>query len=118
MNCFAISSRIIPFPKIWVKGMFFLLLVCCFTAWKREEEKKYLIGFSQCGDADNWSRSRIEEMRRELAFNPNLKLIYKQANDNSALQGKQVKERLTENIVLLIISPSEAAPLTPIGEEV
>jgi signal transduction histidine kinase/DNA-binding response OmpR family regulator/ABC-type xylose transport system substrate-binding protein len=118
MNCFAITSRIIPFSKTWIKGMLFLLVVCCTTACKMEEEKKFLIGFSQCGDADNWRKAMIEEMRRELAFNPGFKLLYKQADDNSTLQIKQVKELLSEDIDLLIISPNEAAPLTPIVEEV
>ncbi|RXK62848.1 response regulator [Lacibacter luteus] len=98
--------------------MFLLLLVCCFTACKTEKEKEYVIGFSQCGDADNWRKAMIGEMRRELAFNPNFRLLYKQADDNSAVQIKQVKELLKENIDLLIISPNEAAPLTPIVEEV
>jgi ABC-type sugar transport system substrate-binding protein len=60
----------------------------------------------------------IDEMRRELAFNPNFSLLYKQANDNSSQQIEQVKELLKANIDLLIISPNEAAPLTPIVEEV
>ena len=94
MNCFALKSRSIPFFKIWINAMYFLLMVCCAVSCKMEEEKKYIIGFSQCGDADNWRKSMIEEMRRELAFNPNFKLLYKQADDNSTLQIKQVKELL------------------------
>jgi len=80
--------------------------------------KKYKIGFSQCGDADKWRKAMLNEMNRELSFNPELELIYKQADDNSQKQVKQVKELLTENIDLLIISPNEAEPLTPIVEEV
>src|SRR6185436_9323592 len=74
--------------------------------------KKYKIGFSQCGDADKWRKAMLNEMNRELSFNPELELIYKQADDNSHKQVKQVKELLTENIDLLIISPNEAEPLT------
>lgn len=80
--------------------------------------KKYKIGFSQCGDADMWRTAMLTEMNRELSFNPELELIYKQANDNSSKQVEQVKELLAENIDLLIISPNEAQPLTPIVEEV
>ena len=57
-------------------------------------------------------------MNRELTFFPELELIYKQADDNSRKQVEQVKELLAENIDLLIISPNEAQPLTPIVEEV
>jgi signal transduction histidine kinase/DNA-binding response OmpR family regulator len=60
----------------------------------------------------------LAEMRRELSFHPGIELIYKQADDNSALQVKQVKELLAQDIDLLIISPNEASPLTPVVEEV
>ena len=60
----------------------------------------------------------LEGMKRELAFHEHLQFIYKQAEGNSARQIEQVKELLSENIDLLIISPNEAQPLTPIVEEV
>jgi signal transduction histidine kinase/AraC-like DNA-binding protein/CheY-like chemotaxis protein len=60
----------------------------------------------------------LAEMKRELAFHDNIRFIYKQAGDNSSLQVKQVKDLLKANIDLLIISPNEAIPLTPIVEQV
>ncbi|HQW13940.1 MAG TPA: substrate-binding domain-containing protein [Niabella sp.] len=92
----------------------FLLQSCT----NESRSPKYRIGFSQCGDADKWRKSMLTEMNRELTFFPELELIYKQADDNSSKQVKQVKELLAENIDLLIISPNEAQPLTPIVEEV
>lgn len=84
---------------------------------QKAPKKNYTIGFSQCGDGDNWRKAMLAEMRRELAFHPNIKLLYKQADDNSPLQVKQVEELLKEKIDLLIISPNEADPLTPVVEE-
>jgi signal transduction histidine kinase/DNA-binding response OmpR family regulator len=60
----------------------------------------------------------LAEMQRELSFHPGVELIYKQADDNSQLQVQQVKELLAQNIDLLIISPNEARPLTPVVEAV
>lgn len=80
--------------------------------------RHFRIGFSQCGDADHWRKSMLAEMQRELSFHPGMELIYKQADDNSSVQIKQVKELLAEGIDLLIISPNEASPLTPVVEEV
>lgn len=60
----------------------------------------------------------LAEMQRELSFHPGIELIYKQADDNSQLQVAQVRELLAEGIDLLIISPNEAKPLTPVVEEV
>lgn len=60
----------------------------------------------------------LAEMQRELSFHPGVELIYKQADDNSRLQVQQVKELLAQGIDLLIISPNEARPLTPVVEAV
>lgn len=57
-------------------------------------------------------------MKQELSFHSNLKLISKQADGNSQKQIRQVRELLKEPIDLLIISPNEAEPLTPVVEEV
>ena len=99
----------------------FFLFACMIFIQSCDNEsktKKYKIGFSQCGDADKWRKAMLTEMNRELSFNPGLELIYKQADDNSPKQVEQVKELLAEDIDLLIISPNEAQPLTPIVEEV
>ena len=84
----------------------------------KSAEPAYRIGFSQCGDADDWRKYMLQEMKRELAFHPNLQLLYKQADDNSQRQVDQVRELLAEGIDLLLISPNEIQPLTPIVEEV
>ena len=60
----------------------------------------------------------LEEMKRELAFHENIEFIYKVADDKSDKQIEQVKELMKEKLDLLIISPNEAKPLTPIVEEV
>jgi signal transduction histidine kinase/DNA-binding response OmpR family regulator/ABC-type xylose transport system substrate-binding protein len=113
-----LTRKFLHLSKILTCSIFSILLVFTIASCNSAKEKKYVIGFSQCGEADSWRKSMIDEMRRELAFNPNFSLLYKQANDNSSQQIEQVKELLKANIDLLIISPNEAAPLTPIVEEV
>jgi signal transduction histidine kinase/DNA-binding response OmpR family regulator/ABC-type xylose transport system substrate-binding protein len=77
---------------------------------------KYLIGFSQCTGADLWRKTMSAEMKMELSLHPGAKLIYTDAEGNSATQVEQVKWMLKQNIDLLIISPNEAQPLTPVVE--
>jgi signal transduction histidine kinase/AraC-like DNA-binding protein len=60
----------------------------------------------------------LEEMKRELAFHENINFIYKVADDRSDKQIEQVKELMNQKLDLLIISPNEAKPLTPVVEEV
>jgi signal transduction histidine kinase/DNA-binding response OmpR family regulator len=82
-----------------------------------KKPQQYVIGFSQCVESDAWRKTMLQEMKRELSFHPNVTFIYRQADGNSQTQIKQVKELLSKNIDLLIISPNEAEPLTPIVEE-
>src|SRR5258706_9006974 len=101
--------------------LFFLVLLIClfqFSCLKPTRDKQFVIGFSQCIASDKWRQSMLEGMKRELAFNDNIQFIYKDADGNSQRQIKQVKELLDHHIDLLIISPNEAEPLTPIVKEV
>jgi signal transduction histidine kinase/DNA-binding response OmpR family regulator/ABC-type xylose transport system substrate-binding protein len=98
----------------------FLLVLTLFISGCSEikKEKTFRIGFSQCTGSDNWRKSMLQDMQREVSFHPGTELIYKDASDNSELQVQQIKELLNQNIDLLLISPNEAQPLTRIVEEV
>ncbi|MEJ6979635.1 substrate-binding domain-containing protein [Pedobacter sp. P351] len=89
----------------------------CGTKNPTPEKKDLIIGFSQCVGSDQWRKTMLEEMKRELIFHSEITLLYEDANNNSKLQIEQVKSLLDKKIDLLIISPNEAKPLTPIVEE-
>jgi signal transduction histidine kinase/DNA-binding response OmpR family regulator len=82
------------------------------------QQQGYVIGISQLGDADAWRKEMKAEIDRELLFNPDMHIIYKQADYNSETQVRQIRELMKEKIDLLIVSPNEAAPLTPIIDSV
>ncbi len=99
--------------------IFGILLLSLVSACNfKDKPKKYVLGFSQCVESDAWRKTMLEEMKRELSFHPNVHFIYRQADGNSQKQISQVKELLSQQIDILIISPNEAEPLTPIVEEV
>lgn len=97
-----------------------LLLLACGSLISgcsdKKENKKFVIGFSQCVASDNWRRTMLEEMKMELSLHPSAELIYRDADGNSDRQIKQVHEML-QKIDLLIISPNEAHPLAAVVEE-
>lgn len=93
-------------------------LLMLFSSCSKERPKEFVIGFSQCVASDAWRKTMLEGMERELSFHPNVKLIYRQADADNEKQISQVKELLQLKIDLLIISPNEAEPLTPVVEEV
>ena len=88
------------------------------VACNSNKNPKYVIGFSQCVESDEWRKTMLEDMKRELSFHTaDITFIYRQADGNSQTQISQVTELLQKNIDILIISPNEAEPLTPIVEE-
>ncbi len=100
--------------QIWIFILFLGFLFSC----DQQENTPYKIGFSQCVSSDAWRRAMHEEMKRELSFYPNLDLQIKDARGNNEEQIKQIQEFLDQGIDLLIVSPNESEPITPIVEKV
>ena len=92
------------------------LLLSCQTYTRHSEN--WVIGFSQCVDDDAWRQAMLAEMKKELAFHPGVELIYRNADGSSQQQISDIRELQQANIDLLIVSPNEADPITPIVEEV
>jgi ABC-type sugar transport system substrate-binding protein len=104
--------------KSWAAIIAIALPVILAACNETEKQQAFTIGFSQCVESDAWRKTMLEEMRRELTFHPNVRFIYRQADGSSEKQVSQVKELIKEDIDILIISPNEAEPLTPVVEEV
>jgi signal transduction histidine kinase/AraC-like DNA-binding protein len=102
--------------KMWllVFVVFFFVPFACLEEGKVE---KYVIGFSQCTGADAWRKTMHDEMLRELAFHPDLNLIIEDAKGDNDLQVSQIRGLIERDVDLLIVSPNEAEPITPVVEE-
>ncbi|MFT4023648.1 MAG: substrate-binding domain-containing protein [Flavihumibacter sp.] len=94
-----------------------LLVLLTATSCGSEPPQKYKIGISQLGEGDEWRKDLKEELYRELVFYPDIQAVYRQADYNSQKQAAQIKELIEEGVNLLIVSPNEALPLTPVVEE-
>ena len=94
--------------------LFFLLpgFLVLFIASCSPPEKKFRIGFSQCQGGDDWRKTMLAEMKRELSFHDNVEFIYRDAEADSKKQLKQIEELGRQNIDLLIVSPNEIQPLS------
>jgi signal transduction histidine kinase/DNA-binding response OmpR family regulator len=66
---------------------------------------------------NKWRQTMVEGMQRELSFHPEINFLFKDANGNTQQQIKQIAELINQKIDLLIVSPNEAAPITPIVEK-
>ncbi|MCE5286154.1 MAG: substrate-binding domain-containing protein [Pelosinus sp.] len=79
-----------------------------------EDEVTYLIGVSQANLTEPWRVAMNEEIAMAAAKHKNIRVIFTDAAQNSQKQKKDVDELLREGIDLLIISPHDAAELTPV----
>jgi signal transduction histidine kinase/AraC-like DNA-binding protein/CheY-like chemotaxis protein len=97
----------------------FLLIIGCISCNNEESEiKKYKIGFAQAQGGDNWRETMLREMKREVSFHNNIEFYVKDAQANSQKQKEQIEELLKLKIDLLIVSPHEITPLSPILEKI
>ncbi len=90
------------------------LAVACNTA---SVKSKYKIGFSQCTGADAWRKQMLTSMQGELLFHPDIEMVVEDAGGDNKKQVADIDRLLRSGIDLLIVSPNEADPVTPIVEE-
>lgn len=100
-----------PRSLIYVFLLSMLLFISC---QQHQPQEKYTIAFSQCIGTDAWRQTMLQEMKRELSFHPEIAFLYADAKGNSKQQIQQIETFLKQDIDLLIVSPNEADPLTPI----
>jgi len=72
----------------------------------------YVIGMSQCNLGEPWRVQMNADVRAAAERHPNLRVIFKDAQNSSLTQRAQVEEFVDQGVDLIIISPKEAAPLT------
>jgi ribose transport system substrate-binding protein len=75
-------------------------------------DSPWVIGMSQSNLGEPWRVQMNADLKRAAERYPNLKVIFKDAQNDSLVQRAQVEEFVSQNIDLLIISPKETAPLT------
>lgn len=104
--------------KLWILLGFLSVLILFGCKQNGSSSKKFRIAFSQCIGSDAWRETMLKEMKRELSFHPQVEFLYTDAEGDNQKQIEQVRDLLNKGIDLLIISPNEAEPLTPIVDSV
>ena len=95
--------------------MIILLILTLLTSCN-QSSVRYRIGISQCSD-DEWRHQMNEEILREALFYDGIEIEIRTALDNSSQQIEDIRHFIASNVDLLIVSPNEAAVITPIVEE-
>jgi ribose transport system substrate-binding protein len=89
-----------------------LSLACASPALCRDGDR-WVVGMSQCNLGEPWRVQMNADIRRAAAAHPDIEVVYKDAQNDTLRQRAQIEEFVNSNVDLLIVSPKEAAPLTP-----
>jgi ribose transport system substrate-binding protein len=75
--------------------------------------KQFTIGMSQCNLGEPWRVQMNADVKAAADKHPNIKMIFKDAQNDTLKQRAHVEEFTQAGVDLIIVSPKEAAPLTP-----
>jgi ribose transport system substrate-binding protein len=79
---------------------------------KTESKKQWTIGMSQCNLGEPWRVQMNADIKAAADKYPDLKVIFKDAQNDTLRQRAQIEEFVSAGVDLLIVSPKEAQPLT------
>lgn len=82
-----------------------------------KSERVYRIGVSQCSQ-DDWRAKMNDEINREIMFHEDAVVEIRSADDDNARQIADIRYFVDNNFDIIIVSPNEAAALTPVIREV
>lgn len=79
----------------------------------------HTIGVSQCNLGEPWRVQMNADVKAAAAKHPAIKMVFKDAQNDTLKQRAHVEEFVSAGVDLIIISPKEAAPLTePVAKAV
>ncbi|HEX3602067.1 MAG TPA: substrate-binding domain-containing protein [Lacipirellulaceae bacterium] len=82
------------------------------TTQTSESKKNWTIGMSQCNLGEPWRVQMNADIKTAADRHPDLKVVFKDAQNDTLRQRAQIEEFVSAGVDLLIVSPKEAQPLT------
>ncbi len=76
------------------------------------QQAKWIIGMSQCNLGEPWRVQMNADIRRAAEAHPEIKVIFKDAQNDNLRQRAHIEEFIRSGVSLILVSPKEAAPLT------
>lgn len=108
-----------PRPTLLVLALIMTLAACTTPTSSpggtgNDTSRRWRIGMSQANNAEPWRQAMNAQIAAAAARHPNIQIEFTDARQNNAQQIADVEAFLSKGVDLLIISPNEAAPLTPV----
>ena len=107
--------------KLFAVAALVLLAPVFFSCSKKKTDQgrenaggaKWVIGMSQCNLGEPWRVQMNADIKKAAEWYNEIEVIFKDAQNDNLRQRSHVEEFISSEVDLLIISPKEAAPLTP-----
>jgi signal transduction histidine kinase/DNA-binding response OmpR family regulator len=99
----------------WIILVFFSLNTI--SCDKNGKETSLTIGFAQAMTTDNWRKEMNRAMKVEASMHPGLNLIIKDGKNEVSRQIEQIEEFIENRVDVLIVSPIQSVPITPVIEK-
>ena len=93
-----------------------LFLLLALLAGCSGQQRRYVIGVSQCSD-DEWREQMNREITREALFYPEAEVVFRSAGDDNKRQIHDIELLMRNKVDLLVVSPNEADAITPVIEK-
>ncbi len=94
-----------------------IVILSLFSSCKQtEKEKTFVVGISKCSD-DPWRKAMLLDLQVKATDYPGMKLDIKEADEDNEKQIAQIRSFIKKKVDLIIISPNESAPITPVAVE-
>ncbi len=90
-----------------------LLATPALAKGKGTQDSPWVIGMSQCNLGEPWRVQMNADIKKAAEAHNNLNVIFKDAQNDTLKQRAHIEEFVSQGVDLLIVSPKEAAPLTP-----
>ncbi len=122
ISCLRRKNMNIPYRIALIFLFTLFLLTSCGTRQEAVPEDaddaekvqpKFTIGMSQCNLGEPWRVQMNLDIKNEAEKHPEIRVTYKDAQNDSLKQRSQIEEYVNAGVDLIIVSPKEAAPLTP-----
>jgi len=99
--------------SLLVTVAFLSLTLMMSVGCKKQGETSWTIGMSQCNLGEPWRVQMNQDIKNDAEKHPEIQVIFKDAQNDSLRQRSQIEEFINAGVDLIIVSPKEAAPLTP-----
>lgn len=106
-----------PMKTVYRAATYIISVIILLTICGCTEKKTYRIGVSQCSQ-DDWRMKMNDEIEREVMFHEEASVEIRSADDSNEKQIEDIRYFADNKFDIIIVSPNEAAALTPVIEEI